>query len=233
MVLRNRNGFTLIEILVAATLLSVIILAAAQVHQMSLRAAKSSAAADEFNAVVSRLVVLVNSTSQRSGLPNQNPCTSAFLNMPIGPTGPIISVAQTLLPPPAPVAAFKSFIYLVPPPIGIFQNGAAGGIPIVQVGAPDVSSANPNYPPPKSNLWITDIRFTQTVDTNFISPPVLPPSSTWVPNLYLLQVDAKKVSDVNPTPDKIVGGETTFTKSILVTLWVSANKVVYCGGNPL
>jgi len=103
------NGFTLVELCVSVGIVSVVILAWAEVNLISQRTAQSNAAADEFNSNINLLIGLVNTITQNPGVPNQNGCTSTFGGMSIsGVTSlPIISSAQAALPPPSPVAAFN------------------------------------------------------------------------------------------------------------------------------
>jgi prepilin-type N-terminal cleavage/methylation domain-containing protein len=226
----NHAGFTLVEVMVAAGVLSLIVLAAVQVQLMSIRSAQSTAASDELNSEISALVNLVNEIKQTPGLPNLNGCTNAFLGMPISPGNklPIVSPSQKLLPPPTSLNLYKNYIKKpTVSPIAIYQNRAASTNPIIQVTAPAISNANAKFPAPPNNLWITNLYFKAWINKGSIPPPQSNPA--WVSNLYLLHVDAQKTG-----LGSLSGGPTVYQKEILVTLWTDpTNTVVYCGGNPI
>jgi prepilin-type N-terminal cleavage/methylation domain-containing protein len=223
----NNKGFTLIELMVSVGLMSVVVLAMADMMNMSARSAQSSAAADQFTTDMSLLVNLMNATTQA----NDNiasGCTNAFVNQTTGvgfPFGAITPAAGQVISVPF---------------IQIYQQYLKPATPLfLQITSGSTASAGPNptAPPPTNNLQIQSIAFTQIVDWNFAgadptklgetpstTAPFLPPTV----GLFNLEVKAQKVgTQMMPI---LSGGNTQYTKDILVTLWLDSNyNVTRCG----
>jgi type II secretory pathway pseudopilin PulG len=223
---KNCEGFTLIEICVALGLASLILVALADVNTLSSRATQASNAADEFNSDLSLLLTLVNATAPTSSPPAapMSGCTLAFQGMQI--VGGLPAVSTATIAWPSTVPNFIAAMAVAPAAIAIYQNYSTSTGPIIQVGAPTFASANAFFPAPRNNLWITNIQFTSQVDSLTLAPPT--DLAGAVANIYDLHIDAQKVS----TGMTIFGGATTFSKDVLVTLWIIGTAVVYCGGNP-
>lgn len=218
----SEAGFTLIEIAIAVGLISTLTLALVEMNTLSARAVQSSNTTDEFNEEVSLLISLLNSKG----------CTAAFTGMPIDTNSnlPVISPMASSLPSPSPLAAFTTFIANANAPIGIYTQPSSSPSPtphgvVLQVTAPSAQTATAYFPPPLNHLWVTKLAFTQRVDNGFMTSLNNP---GWTANLYNLHLDAQKTS----TGQTLLGGQTTFSKDFLVTLWVANNQVVYCGPTP-
>jgi len=222
-------GFTLLEICIALGLVSILSMALIEMNTLTSMSMQSNAATDEFNQEASLLLNLLDSTGSVTGITNG--CTATFRGMNIdGATGlPVISVAT--VPSPSPLAAFTTAMAVATAPIAIYTQPTT--IPnnpqgmILQVTSPSALTANAFFPPPKNHLWVTNLAFTQVVDTGFLTPPLDNP--LWVANLYDLNLSAQKVSSNGQT---ILGGATAYVKDFLVTLWISGGQVQYCGPNP-
>jgi len=225
----SRQGFTLVEICIAVGLVSILTLALVEVNLMSAMATQSSNAADEFNNEASLLLNLLNANGSMNGITNG--CTAAFYGMPLDASGnPIISPVASDLPSPSPSTAFNAYIATATAAIGIYTHPSSLPSPVpqglvIQVTAPSAQTATGFFPPPQNHLWVTRLAFTQNIDPDFMTSYNHP---GWFANLYNLHLDAQKIS----TGQKILGGETTYSKDFLVTLWVLNGVVQYCGANP-
>jgi prepilin-type N-terminal cleavage/methylation domain-containing protein len=225
----NNNGFTLIELMVSVGLMSVVVLAMADMMNMSARSSQSSAAADQFTSQMSLLVNLMNATTQ-ADMNYASGCTNAFVNG--AAAFPFTVFNASNLP-----TAGKIISQQFNP---IYQHYNDPTTPLfLQMTSGSTASAGPNptFPPPINNLQIMSIAFTRLVDWNFAgadptkpgetpstTAPFLPPTV----GLFNLEVKAQKVgTQMMPI---LTGGNTQYTKDILVTLWLdSSYNVTRCG----
>lgn len=223
-------GFTLVEICIALGMVSILMMALMEMNTLTALSMQSNGATDEFNQEAGALLTMLNSNGTVAGA--NNGCTTTFKGMSVpGPpwtTALPVITAQPITWPDS-VTNFITNITAATAPTALYTDLAHTNI-FIQVTAPSAANANGLiFPPPKNHLWVTKLAFTGVVDTNVAPPPAL--HLNWIANLYILQLQAQKVSSAG---QKILGGETTYSKDFLVTLWVDpgTNQVVYCGPNP-